>query len=139
MDQMMKPPGMEDPAPSMDPLDAGAPPAAPSLVLSPEQMLQFGVDAQSFAGLPDGSTVTATVTFKTSLAGLEVQNIENVMPDEADPVLPDGAPPESELADGEPSLDAPDAEEKAIGYKRPVQKSKKGGFPVDMKKMQSQF
>jgi hypothetical protein len=124
-------PAMQEAAPS------------PSLNLSPEQLSLFG-----FEGLPEGATVTAQVTFRVSGAdelggtSLEVQNVENVMPDEAEPPLPAGAPPEPEL--GEPEISDPmsaedealgASDEQSLGYARPPKK-KKPGFPVDMAKLQ---
>lgn len=121
------------------------PEASPSLNLSPEQMSLFGLDGLT---VTDGATVTAQVTFRVGGAdemggiSLEVQNIENVMPDEAEPPLPAGAPPEPEL--GEPEISEPlsaedealgASDEQSLGYAR-LPKKKKPGFPVDMTKLQ---
>lgn len=145
---------MNDPfsavAPQSDAPMLDAAPLAPSLNLSAEQLQKFGL-----SDLPQGSKVTATVTFKVGGAGggmgdtsLEALSFSDVTPVDGNPEEPSPGETEGTSADtaedvaegGNPLGEEDDAskeEEQMLGYKRSPKK--KNAFPVDLKALQSRM
>lgn len=136
-------PELNDTTATPDPSSLGAP-LAPSLNLSADQVAKFGL-----ADLPQGSTITARVTFKVGGAGggmgdtsLEAVNFSEVAPVEGDGNPQEPSPGETEGTSADTSEDIaegenPDEEEKVLGYRRVTEKKK--APKLNMKGLQSRF